>query len=59
MNDVLDYAERIAVPGFAFMNTPGYDPLVPITGHGRRRREPDRLHHRPRHAPSASPPSPS
>jgi altronate hydrolase len=24
--DVYDYAERIATPGFVFMNTPGYDP---------------------------------
>jgi altronate hydrolase len=26
MNDAVDYAERITVPGFNFMNTPGYDP---------------------------------
>ncbi|HUB79786.1 MAG TPA: altronate dehydratase family protein [Bryobacteraceae bacterium] len=25
--DVYDYAERIASPGFVFMNTPGYDPV--------------------------------
>ena len=25
--DVYDYAERIAAPGFSFMNTPGYDPV--------------------------------
>ena len=29
--EVYDYAERIANPGFAFMNTPGYDP-VSVTG---------------------------
>jgi altronate hydrolase len=29
--EVYDYAERIANPGFAFMNTPGYDP-VSLTG---------------------------
>ncbi len=29
--DVVDYAERIAAPGFVFMNTPGYDP-VSLTG---------------------------
>jgi altronate hydrolase len=29
--DVVDYAERIASPGFVFMNTPGYDP-VSLTG---------------------------
>jgi altronate hydrolase len=29
--EVYDYAERIATPGFAFMNTPGYDP-VSLTG---------------------------
>jgi len=26
LNDAVDYAERITVPGFNFMNTPGYDP---------------------------------
>ncbi|MDP9170780.1 MAG: altronate dehydratase family protein [Acidobacteriota bacterium] len=26
MTDAVDYAERITVPGFNFMNTPGYDP---------------------------------
>ena len=31
MTDVVDYAERIATPGFVFMNTPGYDP-VSLTG---------------------------
>jgi altronate hydrolase len=31
MNDAVDYAERIACPGFVFMNTPGYDP-VSLTG---------------------------
>ncbi len=31
LNDVLEYAERITVPGFNFMNTPGYDP-VSLTG---------------------------
>ncbi len=25
--DVYDYAERVTTPGFAFMNTPGYDPV--------------------------------
>ena len=29
--DVYDFAERIASPGFVFMNTPGYDP-VSLTG---------------------------
>ena len=29
--EVYDYAERIGNPGFAFMNTPGYDP-VSLTG---------------------------
>jgi altronate hydrolase len=29
--DVIDYAERIASPGFVFMNTPGYDPIS-LTG---------------------------
>ena len=29
--EVYDYAERIGTPGFAFMNTPGYDP-VSLTG---------------------------
>jgi altronate hydrolase len=27
MIEVYDYAERIAAPGFGFMNTPGYDPV--------------------------------
>lgn len=31
LNEVVDYAERVAGPGFAFMNTPGYDP-VSLTG---------------------------
>jgi altronate hydrolase len=31
LNDAVDYAERITVPGFSFMNTPGYDP-VSLTG---------------------------
>lgn len=31
LNEVLEYAERIHGPGFAFMNTPGYDP-VSLTG---------------------------
>ncbi len=31
MTDAIDYAERIRMPGFVFMNTPGYDP-VSITG---------------------------
>jgi altronate hydrolase len=31
LEDVVGYAERIATPGFVFMNTPGYDP-VSITG---------------------------
>lgn len=31
LNEVIDYAERIAGPGFVFMNTPGYDP-VSLTG---------------------------
>ncbi len=26
LNDAVDYAERITVPGLVFMNTPGYDP---------------------------------
>jgi altronate hydrolase len=26
LTDAIDYAERITVPGFNFMNTPGYDP---------------------------------
>jgi altronate hydrolase len=26
LTDAVDYAERITVPGFNFMNTPGYDP---------------------------------
>jgi altronate hydrolase len=29
--EVVDYAERVAAPGFVFMNTPGYDP-VSLTG---------------------------
>ncbi len=29
--EVYDYAERVTTPGFAFMNTPGYDP-VSLTG---------------------------
>jgi len=29
--EVYQYAERVATPGFAFMNTPGYDP-VSLTG---------------------------
>ena len=31
MMDAVDYAERVASPGFVFMNTPGYDP-VSLTG---------------------------
>lgn len=31
LEDVVDFAERVTRPGFAFMNTPGYDP-VSITG---------------------------
>jgi len=31
LEDVLEYSQRIRKPGFAFMNTPGYDP-VSITG---------------------------
>ena len=31
LNEVVDYAERIHGPGFAFMNTPGYDPAS-LTG---------------------------
>lgn len=31
LNEVYDYAERVAAPGFTFMNTPGYDP-VSLTG---------------------------
>jgi altronate hydrolase len=31
LEDVLEYSERLRKPGFAFMNTPGYDP-VSITG---------------------------
>jgi altronate hydrolase len=26
LNDAVDYAEQITIPGFNFMNTPGYDP---------------------------------
>ena len=26
--DVYDYAERMTAPGFIFMNTPGYDPVI-------------------------------
>jgi altronate hydrolase len=31
MEEVVDYAQRVATPGFVFMNTPGYDP-VSLTG---------------------------
>lgn len=31
LEEVVDYSERVHGPGFAFMNTPGYDP-VSITG---------------------------
>ncbi len=31
LNDAVDYAERVATPGFVFMNTPGYDPIS-LTG---------------------------
>ncbi len=31
LEDVVDYAERVAARGFVFMNTPGYDP-VSLTG---------------------------
>jgi altronate hydrolase len=31
LNDALDYAEPVVMPGFNFMNTPGYDP-VSLTG---------------------------
>ena len=31
LTEVYDYAERVTTPGFAFMNTPGYDP-VSLTG---------------------------
>ena len=31
LNDAVDYGERVATPGFVFMNTPGYDP-VSLTG---------------------------
>lgn len=31
LTDAVDYAERIATPGFVFMNTPGYDPAS-LTG---------------------------
>jgi len=31
LTDAVDYAERVTVPGFVFMNTPGYDP-VSLTG---------------------------
>ncbi|HUB83282.1 MAG TPA: hypothetical protein VMB03_30985, partial [Bryobacteraceae bacterium] len=27
LTEVYDYAERVTTPGFAFMNTPGYDPV--------------------------------
>ena len=33
LNDAIDYAERVTVPGFSFMNTPGHDP-VSLTGLG-------------------------
>jgi altronate hydrolase len=33
LNDAYDYAERVTVPGFSFMNTPGFDP-VSLTGLG-------------------------
>jgi altronate hydrolase len=33
LNAAVDFAERIATPGFVFMNTPGYDP-VSLTGLG-------------------------
>jgi altronate hydrolase len=31
MTDAIDFAERVRMPGFVFMNTPGYDP-VSLTG---------------------------
>ncbi len=31
LNGAIDYAERVTLPGFIFMNTPGYDP-VSLTG---------------------------
>jgi altronate hydrolase len=31
LTDAVDYAERIKTPGFVFMNTPGYDPVL-LTG---------------------------
>jgi altronate hydrolase len=31
LNEAVDYAERVATPGFVFMNTPGYDPIS-LTG---------------------------
>jgi altronate hydrolase len=31
LEDAIEYAERVATPGFVFMDTPGYDP-VSITG---------------------------
>lgn len=31
LEDVVEYAQRVIMPGFVFMNTPGYDP-VSITG---------------------------
>jgi len=31
LNDAIDYAEPVVMPGFNFMNTPGYDP-VSLTG---------------------------
>lgn len=33
LNAAYDYAERVTVPGFSFMNTPGFDP-VSLTGLG-------------------------
>ena len=45
--EVYRYAEPVTQHGLVFMDTPGYDPVL---GHrpDRGRREPDRVHHRPR-----------
>ena len=45
--DVYEYAEPVTAKGFVYMDTPG---LRPGVGHrpGRRRRQHDLLHHRPR-----------
>ena len=47
LTDVYQYAETVTEPGFVFMDTPGYDPVVDH-GPDRRRRPGRGLHHRPR-----------